>query len=303
MYTKDFSVIVPCWRGSIKFLPKLFDSIPKKESIEIIVVDNSKEPVRRDEIKSNRDIVFLHSAYERHAGGSRNEGMSAAKGKWLLFADSDDFYTPDAFEIYYSKFYTDAEIVYTSMGGIYEDTGEKSDRGDRYARLVHQFCEGMLDELALRTSFGSPCCKMVSHDLVDRCQLKFDEIRASNDIYFSLTSGICAKKIDAIDKVTYIATVNRGSLTQRRDFDVIQARLYAKLKCNQFLKTKGLKNRQGSVMIFLYEARHFKLRQQLELWKMLIKFKQNPFIGLNRWRNTYDNVKKRDERDSKYRIR
>ena len=35
MYSKDFSVIVPVWRGAIKFLPKLFDSIPEKEGIEI----------------------------------------------------------------------------------------------------------------------------------------------------------------------------------------------------------------------------------------------------------------------------
>ena len=89
-YTKDFSIIVPVWRGAIKFLPKLFDSIPERDGIEIIVVDNSKEPVSREEIKSDRNIIFLHSAPERHAGGSRNDGMDVAKGKWLLFADADD---------------------------------------------------------------------------------------------------------------------------------------------------------------------------------------------------------------------
>ena len=48
----DFSVVVPCWRGAINYLPRLFDSIPEKEGIEIIVVDNSKDPVRREEIDS-----------------------------------------------------------------------------------------------------------------------------------------------------------------------------------------------------------------------------------------------------------
>ena len=86
-YTKDFSVIVPCWRGAVHFLPKLLDSIPQKEGIEIIVVDNSVEPLQREEIGSDREIILLHSAPERHAGGSRNDGMDMAKGKWLIFAD------------------------------------------------------------------------------------------------------------------------------------------------------------------------------------------------------------------------
>lgn len=303
IYTKDFSVIVPVWRGAIKFLPKLFDSIPKKDGIEIIVVDNSKEPVRREEIKSDREIVFLHSDYERHAGGSRNEGMAVAQGKWLLFADADDFYTPDAFDIYYSNVDTDAEIVYTGMGGIYEDTGEPSDRGERYAKLVHDYCEGVVDEMVLRTGFPSPCCKMVSHELVDREGLRYDEIRASNDIYFSLTTGLNAKKIFAVDKVTYIATVNHGSLTQHRDFEVIRARLFARLRYNQLLRVKGLNYRQASIMSFIVEARHYRIKQQFVLWEMVVKYRQNPFIGWRRWGKTWDKVKKQDIRDSKYRVR
>ncbi len=303
IYPKDFSVIVPVWRGAIKFLPKLFDSIPNKEGIEIIVVDNSKDPVSREEIMSDREIVFLHSAHDRHAGGSRNDGIAAAKGKWLLFADADDYYTSDAFDVYYSKIDSDAEIIYTGMGGIYEDTGEPSNRGDRYAKLVHDYCEGKVDEMALRTGFPSPCCKMVSHESVDREGLLYDEIRASNDIFFSLTAGLNAKKIAAVDAITYIATVNHGSLTQHRDFEVIRARLYARLKYNQLLRSKGLGNRQASIMSFLFEARRYKIKQQVELWKMVVNFKQNPFIGWRRWGNTLGKVKKEDIRDSKYRVR
>lgn len=302
MYTKDFSIIVPCWRGAIKFLPKLFDSIPPREGIEIIVVDNSKEPVSRDEIESDREIVLLHSAPERHAGGSRNDGIEAANGKWLLFADADDYYTPDAFDIYYSMFDSDAEIIYTGMRGVYEDTGEPSDRGDKYVQMVHGYCTGDMDESVLRTSFGSPCCKMVSHDLVDRKQIRYDEIRASNDVYFSLVSGFYAKKIGAVDKITYVATVNHGSLTQRRDFDVLYARLFARLKCNKFLKENSQSNHQKSVMVYLFEARHFTIRRQIALWKMVLKFKQNPFVGWRHWRNTLKCKKNIDKRDSKYRV-
>ena len=302
-YNKDFSVIVPTWRGAIKFLPRLFNSIPEKEGIEIIVVDNSKDPVRREEIDSQRSFVLLHSEPERHAGGSRNDGIAAAKGKWLLFVDADDYYTADAFDIYYSKLNTDAEIVYTGMGGFYEDTKEPAERGKHYIQLVHQFCTGTIDEYRLRTGFSSPCCKMVSRELVDREHLKFDEIRAGNDIYFSLTSGYFAHKVEAVDIITYIASVNRGSLTRRRDYEVIKARLYSKLHCNAFLRKHGLSKYQHSIMFALAESRNYGIGKTWEFIKMIINFRQNPFIGCGRWLSTAKQDKKTNQKEAKYIVR
>ena len=303
LYTKDFSVIVPCWRGAIKFLPTLLDSIPQKENIEIIVIDNSKEPVVRDEIESDREIVFLHSAPERHAGGSRNDGMKVAKGKWLLFADADDYYTKDAFDVFYECINTDAEVVYTGMGGIYLDTGEPSERGDYYKRLVHGYCEGDISELGLRIGFTSPCCKMVSHALVDREGLRYDEVRASNDAFFSLTTGLFAKKIMAIDRITYIATVNHGSLTKRIDYEVIKARYIVALRCNRFKKDNNLRKYQESIMYYLYECRHFGLSKIFEFIGLLIKYKQNPLIGWKRWGTTRKRRINNEAKEKEYIIR
>lgn len=299
-YTKDFSVIVPCWRGAVKFLPKLFESIPENERIEIIVVDNSKDPLRREEIDSNRNISFLHSEPERHAGGSRNDGMAIAKGKWLLFADADDYYSPDAFDIYYQYFNTDAEIVYTGMGGIYEDTGEPSERGERYAQMVHRYCEGEISDLVIRTSFSSPCCKMVSHELVNRHGLAFDEVVASNDTYFSLLTGFYANKITAVDKTTYIATVSRGTLTKRRDFEVLESRMIVRLRCNQFLKKHELSNYQASVMIYCSQAIKIGVVPLFRLLWLIVKYHQNPFIGCTRWLGSYKKGKERNKKDEKY---
>ena len=299
-YTKDFSVIVPVWRGAIKFLPKLFDSIPNRNGIEIIVVDNSKEPVRREEIQSEREITFLHSAPERHAGGSRNDGIEVAKGKWLLFADADDYYTDDAFDIYYSMLNTDAEIVYTGMGGIYADTGEPSDRGDRYARAVHDYLSGSRSEMELRLGFSSPCCKMVSHDLVNRHHLHYDEVVASNDMYFSLLSGYYAKSVTAVDKVTYIATVNRGSLTRRRDYSVNLSRYLVTLRKNQFLKQHGLSDYQASVMKRYKDVCAHGLKSMCKATYFLFKYKQNPFIGYSRWFKSFLAVKRQEAKESKY---
>ncbi len=299
-YTKDFSIIIPCWRGAVHFLPILFDSIPQTESIEIIVVDNSSTPLQREEIVSDREITLLHSAPERHAGGSRNDGMAVAKGKWLLFADADDYYSPDAFRVFYKYLNTDAEIVYTGMGGVYADTGEKSDRGDYYAKLVHQYCAGEINEWDLRLGFISPCCKIVSHSLVERNNLRFDEVRASNDAFFSLTSGYYAKKIAAEDIITYIATVNRGSLTQRLDYEVTKSRLIVMLRCNQFKRVHGFNASQGSVMKYLYEGRRYGFIKMMEFVGLLIRYRQNPFVGWKNWIKTFKRVKRTVKKEKQY---
>lgn len=301
--TKDFSVIVPVWRGAVKYLPKLIYSIPETDSIEIIVIDNSKEPVLREEIECSRDFVFLHSAPNRHAGGSRNDGIAAAKGKWLLFADADDYFTEDAFDVFYSHFNSNAELIYTKPEGRYEDTGEHSDRGDFYASLVHGYCEGYVNEEDMRLNFGTPWCKMISHELVRREKLSFDEIRACNDIYFSLTCGYYANSIEADDRVTYIVTVNHGSLTQHRDYEVMKARLIGKMHCNRFLKDHGLGKRQRSIMFAFSEARHFGIGPFFEMLGMIIKARQNPFVGISHWRGTAKASIRRDERHSQYLVK
>lgn len=296
-----FSVIIP-QRNSVSTLPRLFASIPERDDIEIIVVDNTPTPITKEEIGIDRDYQLLWSAPERHAGGARNVGIENAHGKWLLFADADDYFADGAFDVFFSKSGSDAEIVYTGMGGIYLDTGERADRGDVYAKLVRDYLAGIKTEDDLRLGFASPCCKMVSRELVERHNLRYDEIRAGNDMYFSFVSGYYAKKIEAVDFISYIATVSKGTLTKRRDYKVIKARLYSKLHCNKFFREHGHSNRQHSVMFALYESRHYGIKAFFEFCGMINKFRQNPFIGCRNWFQTLKTELK-TSKDDKYIVR
>lgn len=294
-----FSVIIP-HRNSIHFLPKLFSSIPVDERIEIILVDNSPKKVTKEEIGIEREYKLLWSAPERGAGGARNVGIEAAQGKWYVFADADDYFSDTAFETFFSKADSDAEIIYTCMGGIYSDTGEPSNRGDQFTSKVRGFLSGELSEMDLRTGFASPCCKMVSAELVKRHSIRYDEVVAHNDNYFSLLSGYYAKKIEAIDTITYIATVSRGSLTRRRDYPVIHSRFFVTLKKNKFLKEHNMPERQGSVMVYLYKSLRF---GPLVFFKMIfeaIKWRQNIFVGWRRWFKTFSALKKEEKAEAKY---
>lgn len=295
----DFTVIIP-HRDSLHFLPKLFLSIPESDRIEILLIDNNFIPIKKEEVITDKNFKLLYSSPERGAGGARNEGLKHAHGKWLIFIDADDYLPDDAFEIFYNNFNSDAEVIYFGMDGIYADTGERSDRGDTYTQLVKDYLSGKKSEMDLRLGFASPCSKMVSRELVDRHQISYDEVVASNDVYFSLLTGYYANKIDAVDKITYIATVSRGSLTKRRDLSVIQSRFEVNLRRNKFLKEHNLSQYQASVMFFLFNAPHFSYKSIITFFKLLVHYRQNPFIGAKRWFKTYLSHRYKSKKDSKY---
>lgn len=278
-YDKDFSVIIP-QRDSVKTLPRLFASIPDSDKIEIIVVDNSPTPITKEDIGINRDYQLLWSAPERHAGGARNVGIENAEGKWLLFADADDYYSKEAFDTFFRKVDTDADIVYTGMGGVYEETGEVSHRGDVYAQMVRDFLGGRIEEDYIRTHFNSPCCKMVRRKMVMDRNIRYSEVIAGNDAYFSMVSGIYAQKIEAVDIISYIATESSNSLTKRKDYNVYRTRFEEDLKINAFLRKQGLKKQQYRVLGTIIRAKKYNLKKVVDLLLLSLSYRQNIFVGI-----------------------
>lgn len=294
-YQYDFSIIIP-HRNSVELLRKLICSIPQSERIEIIVVDNSLTPISNNDIGLDRQYQLLYSSPEKGAGGARNVGLENAHGEWLVFADADDYFTSNAFSLFSSMFTSDVDVVYFCAEGRYIDTGEYSKRADPYSSLIKSFLSGNSSELDVRLGIPVPWSKMIRHELVNQHHIRFDEIAAGNDIYFSLLTGYYAKKIAAIDETTYIVTVSKGTLTKRRDYESTYARLYSKLHCNQFLRNHGLSNRQHSLLFAFVRGKKYSLKQLWSFLALIYQFKQNPFIGCSQW---YKTALKKD-RDKRY---
>lgn len=278
-YDKLFSVIIP-HRNSLDTLERLFESIPNSTDVEIILVDNSPIKVSLDQIPTNRSFTLHYSDPVRGAGGARNEGIKHASGKWLLFADADDFYSEDAFDIYYQHVNSESDIIYTGMGGISDDTGLPSNRGDGYVKLIKDYLKGAISETYLRLHFHSPCCKMVSNEMVQKNDIRYSEVIAGNDAYFSMLSGYYARSITVVDRVTYIATVRSGSLTQRKDYKVFLSRYCEDLKINKFLREHNLSEQQYHIFGTLVRSKQYGIKAMYECFRLALKNKQNIFIGL-----------------------
>lgn len=95
MYLFKFSVIIP-HKNRKELLKRCLNSIPKREDIQIIVVDDKSDPEKVDFLhfpglhEKNTEVYFTKEG--KGAGYARNIGLEHAKGEWIVFADSDDWY-------------------------------------------------------------------------------------------------------------------------------------------------------------------------------------------------------------------
>ena len=156
------------------------------------------------------------------------------------------------------------------------------------------------DELSLRLRHIVPWAKMICHSFVKEIDAKFDEVRASNDAMFATKIGYYAKSIEAVDYEVYVATESKGSLTKRRDFEVIHSRYLVALRRNQFLKQHGIKEYQSMVIHFLYQSKDYGFSK---LWMMLKEawhYKQNIFINTSKLLPGFMRYLKSEKKNAKY---
>lgn len=100
-YPLKLSIIVPVYNVE-EYLERCIDSLLDqdidKSEYEIIIVndgstDNSYEIAKR--IAKENSNVVLASQENRGLSGARNTGLKHIRGKYILFVDSDDFFTPN----------------------------------------------------------------------------------------------------------------------------------------------------------------------------------------------------------------
>lgn len=216
-----FSVIIPHY-NSVKYLEELLATIPVEEDIQLIVVDDKSQENTEtiERLVLDRGGVFLHNTTDKKgAGVCRNLGLEKATGKWLLFADADDYYVEDAFDRIRQYADSEADIIYFAPTSRYRDTGETASRHVNYERLVKSYLKNPSkeNEMALRLKYVVPWSKMIRRELVETNGIRFDEVPAANDVMFSVKSGYYAKEILASAEQIYCSISSQGTLTTKHN--------------------------------------------------------------------------------------
>ena len=246
----NISVIIPHY-NSVNYLVKLIRTVPDREDIEVIIIDdNSTEGVEELSkliVKYGRANLYLlkNKTGKKGAGTCRNIGLKNAKGKWVVFADSDDFFTDNAFSFYDTKIDSTADVIYSYSRSEILGTGEISDRGDEYKKNIKAYIEEPSLENKYYILFGmnSPCLKLIRSEFLNKNHIMFDETMVSNDVMFSTKVGYYAGNIEICDECTYCITKSeRGTLTTTYNLNELMTRVEVFVNWYVFLSSVEGKN-------------------------------------------------------------
>ncbi len=189
---------------------------------ELILVDNespdSCPQICEDYAKKDERVKVIHKTHGT-AASARNVGMKSAKGDYLCFLDSDDFWvdefvlekisakidvsSPDIIELYYKgyivstgEYLLPAEIDYTDF--------YKADNQGRIKFLINHD--------RLNPSAWGMC---IYRQFLEKCNGYFDENKIIEDIDWCIRLFSQNPKVDAISDCIYVYRRGRpGSVTR-----------------------------------------------------------------------------------------
>jgi glycosyltransferase involved in cell wall biosynthesis len=204
------TVILPIYNAE-KYLKQCLDSIVNQslKGIEIIAVndcssDNSSR-ILSEYIKKHRSLKIINNSKNSGAGYSRNIAIKCAKGKYITFIDSDDWFGHDYLKQLYSEAEsTKSDIVFSNMK--YVDNNTESDNKDFYKLLKkYKSSSESISDLACDWPYTAPWMKLYNRDFIIGNNLVFLEgIKlGAEDIPFTWMSYFLAQKISFCDKAFY----------------------------------------------------------------------------------------------------
>ena len=116
-----FSIVIPTYNRA-SFIKKAIDSVINQSycNWELIVVDDASSDHTLDLLNEYNDdrIRVIKNAVNLERSASRNKGIAAAKGEYICFLDSDDYYLPEHLETLHHRiqsFHHPVALIHTDV--------------------------------------------------------------------------------------------------------------------------------------------------------------------------------------------
>lgn len=211
----NYTIIIPHY-NTPKLLLRCLDTIPIRDDIQVIIVDDcSTDQTGYQSVCQNLNRPYLEF-YKTPIGGSagraRNIGLEHAKGKWLIFADADDFFKENFGHILDQYYNAIGDIIYFLSESVESDNvNRKSNRSDYFNNLLYKYLQSN-DDSYLRFEHVVPWSKMIKRELVETNHIHFESTPYSNDVLFNIECGCKANQIEVVQEALYVVTSRIGSL-------------------------------------------------------------------------------------------
>ena len=206
------SIIIPIYNAE-KYLKNLLESIKEQtigfKNIQVIMVndcstDNSQKIIN-EYVKENINMSSIELETNNGvAGKARNLGLKQAEGKYIMFADADDFLMKNSVEILYNEIENKkADFIVANYINADED-GKVWEKPifnkEKYKNMEMKITDYNKSFFLLN---GSSCNKIYNKKFIEKNSIKFLEGVPAEDAYFVNSCFIKAEKVYYISDVVY----------------------------------------------------------------------------------------------------
>lgn len=215
------SIIVPVYKTSENLLRRFLRSALDQtfHNIELIAVDDASTdecPRILDETASEDDrLTVVHRSVNGRAGMARNDGLDLAKGKYVLFADADDFMHPDMCE-------TLATLAQQNDADIVACSWSEATKEGQVTRIQH--LPDRLFELSNKRD-RSYCFRTLTYALWNKLfrwealkELRFEQFPANigEDTLFNVAALCKSRRMITTSHIGYDYTAGHESASHRK---------------------------------------------------------------------------------------
>lgn len=263
-----YSIIIPHYNIPT-LLRRCLKSIPQNDDIQIIVIDDcsNKESIAQlKEIESQHSqIQFVYQDKNLGGGAARNKGLSQAKGKFILFADADDFFNYCIEDILQQYKDCDADLIFFNVNAIDNNLYTHSYRCSHINKIFNLYKKNPKQaEFQLRYSYGEPWGKIYRKDFIVQNRIQFEEIKIHNDTQFSYLTGFYAKKIIVDQRALCCITYRQNSVSKQISTDRIITRVSVFSKQHQFLKQHQIDYLDERIFLSFDFCKKHNLKEELQ---------------------------------------
>lgn len=240
----SYSIIIPHYNIP-SLLRRCLDSIPHRDDIQVIVVDDKSREEDLLELKSIESsypsYIFIYMSVNGGGGKARNIGLNQAEGHYIIFADADDFFNDCFSSILDDYIDKDYDQIFFKASSVDTETYALSNRADHLNRYIDNYlCGKDPNASQLRYLFGEPWSRMVKRSFIEKHHIRFEETIIHNDTAFGYLTGYYSEHIWADSRPLYCVTTRQGSVSVTTSVERIMTRIAVFSRAEKFLRQNNI---------------------------------------------------------------
>lgn len=240
----NYSIIIPHY-NVVELLTRCLRSIPIRDDIEVIVVDDSSS-VSAEKLNSiiegaRKGTRIVYLPLNGGAGRARNIGTSLATGRWVIYMDADDYLLEGALDIFDRHGNLGCDICIFGCKRVLSDTLQPAPIAFPNDVLDH-YRAGRLSLRDTVRMHGVPHGMMISRRFLSASGIVFPEIPCAEDITWCAELSFATNKVIVSDDIPYAFTLREGSQSQRLPYSHIVITYKRMAMTEWLLLRKGYSN-------------------------------------------------------------